>query len=152
MKEEYRDALGISLLDTIVQDVRYAVRTMRGNPGFTVVAVLSLALGLGANTAIFSLTDALMLRWLPVHNPQELAQLKLSTPGARRPGGPAAPLEFENLAFAGFGLEVEIRMDHSNLVITRASENRDVAQQFWTQAYGTVRTWLAVLYGCTRKR
>src|SRR5439155_20387459 len=73
------------LLDTIVRDVRYAVRTMRGNPGFTVVAVLSLALGIGANTAIFCLTDALMLRWLPVHNPQELAQLKLSTPGARRP-------------------------------------------------------------------
>ena len=43
-------------------------------------------------------------------------------------------------------------MVHSNLVITRVSENRDVAQQFWTQAYGTVRTWLAVLYGCTRKR
>src|SRR5213083_1516482 len=81
------------LLDTIVRDVRYAVRTMRGNPGFTVVAVLSLALGIGANTAIFSRTDALMLRWLPVHNPQELAQLKLSTPGARRPGGPAAPLD-----------------------------------------------------------
>src|SRR5207247_10494530 len=100
---------------------------MRGNPGFTVVAVLSLALGLGANTGIFSLTDALMLRWLPVHNRQELAQLRLSTPGARRPGGPGAPLEFEHIGFAGFGLEGEGRRVYSSRVSTRSPEMRAVA-------------------------
>ncbi len=61
--------------------------SFRGNPGFTLVVVLTLALGIGANTAIFSLIDALMLRWLPVHNPQELVQLSLREVGAVGPGG-----------------------------------------------------------------
>jgi predicted permease len=61
----------------LYRDVQYAFRTIRYNPGFTATAVLSLALGIGANSAIFSLIDALMLRWLPVHDPQELVQVKL---------------------------------------------------------------------------
>ena len=57
------------------RDVRYAARTPVKNPGFTSVAVLALALGIGANTAIFSLIDALLLRWLPVSDPQQIVQL-----------------------------------------------------------------------------
>src|SRR5260370_30392417 len=64
-------------LEQLYRDVQYASRTMRHNPGFTTTAVLSLALGIGANTAIFSLIDALMLRWLPVRDPQALVQLKM---------------------------------------------------------------------------
>ena len=67
------------------RDVRYAFRMFVKNPGFTGIIVLTLALGIGANTAIFSLIDALMLRWLPVRNPQELVQLTLQAPGAKRP-------------------------------------------------------------------
>src|SRR5206468_2949385 len=74
-------------LDQLRQDVGYGVRGLRRNRGFAAVAVLTLALGIGANTAIFSLIDALMLRWLPVRNPQELVQLTLQAPGARGPGG-----------------------------------------------------------------
>ena len=70
-------------LDDIGRDVRYALRTFARNPGFTVIVVLTLALGIGANTAIFSLIDALMLRTLPVPNPRELLQV------AFRPATPA---------------------------------------------------------------
>jgi hypothetical protein len=62
-------------LEKLGQDLRYAARAMRGNPGMTLVAVLSLALGVGANTAIFSLIDAVMLRMLPVRQPEQLVML-----------------------------------------------------------------------------
>jgi len=62
-------------LETLAQDVRYAMRTLRANPGFAATAVLSLALGIGANTAIFSILDAVMLRSLPVEDPRRLVQI-----------------------------------------------------------------------------
>jgi predicted permease len=66
------------MLDAIVQDVRYAIRAMRSSPGFAAVAILSLALGIGANTAIFSLIDSVILKALPVRHPEQLLQV---TPG-----------------------------------------------------------------------
>jgi predicted permease len=59
-------------LESVWQDVRYAARSLRHNPGFTTTAVLTLALGIGANTAVFSVVDALLLRTLPVKSPEEL--------------------------------------------------------------------------------
>ena len=79
-------------LDEVGRDVRYAFRMFVRNPGFTAVVVLTLALGIGANTAIFSLIDALMLRWLPVRNPQELVQVTLQPPDARDRAVRASPM------------------------------------------------------------
>ncbi|HUI40477.1 MAG TPA: ABC transporter permease [Terriglobia bacterium] len=78
VKEEVRSAGWESHLESLWQDMRYGARMLRKNPGFTLVAVLTLALGIGANTAIFQLLDGVRLRTLPVSNPQELAELRLA--------------------------------------------------------------------------
>jgi predicted permease len=72
VKEECRDARGVNFVETLIQDVRYGLRMLAKNPGFTAVAVITLALGIGANTAIFSLIDVVVLRMLPVESPKQL--------------------------------------------------------------------------------
>lgn len=81
IKEITREIWGFMSIDRIRQDLRYALRTMRSTPALTTVALLSLGLGIGANTAIFSLLNAVILRDLPVHNPEQLVQFTYTTPG-----------------------------------------------------------------------
>lgn len=91
-EEGVREANLLVWLETVRQDIRYAFRTLRRNTGFTAVAIGSLALGIGANAAIFSLIDALLLRSLPVRDPQELVQLQMMMPGASTPSSFSYPL------------------------------------------------------------
>src|ERR1700677_4438018 len=72
VKEQCRDAQGIAVLTTVAQDVRYGLRILRRSPGFTAMTMLILALGIGANTAVFSILDAVLLRPLPYKNADRL--------------------------------------------------------------------------------
>jgi predicted permease len=76
IKEDCRDTRGVNLISGFVQDAKYGLRMLGKSPVFTTVAVLTLALGIGANTAIFGLIDAVVLRSLPVENPSQLVLLE----------------------------------------------------------------------------
>ncbi|MCC7132004.1 MAG: ABC transporter permease [Gemmatimonadales bacterium] len=85
VKEAARDVRGTRWLDDLVVDTRYALRMLRKSPGFTLAAIVTLALGIGANTAVFSVADALFLRPLPVDRPNELFYVQRSTEEGRTP-------------------------------------------------------------------
>jgi hypothetical protein len=92
VKDRVRDVGWESVLESVWQDMRYGTRALRRSPGFAMTAIGILALGIGANTAIFSLLNAVMLRTLPVHEPKQLVE-----PLSRYPGDPRMngyPLDF----------------------------------------------------------
>ena len=96
VKEEVRSARGTRALEEAGQDIRYGLRTLRRHPGFTAAVALSLGLGIGANTAIFSLMDAVLWRMLPVDDPQGLWAV-----GDRFPYGGFRVLEADDTVLTG---------------------------------------------------
>ena len=116
IREEIYEMNTISFLDTIWQDLRYGTRILRKNPTFSLVAILTLALGTGANAAIFQLVNALRLRSLPVEKPNELVSIGIDMHGKGRVGrGYRGPVDFHRASLAGdslaaAGLLVAVRL------------------------------------------
>ena len=119
VRETTRDMWGWARLERLTQDVRYALRLFAKTPAVTVVALLSLALGIGANTAIFTLLDAVMLRALPVQKPDELVRVLRNAPWYREPIASLTNPIWEQLrdhqdVFTGIAASSEHQMDLSD--------------------------------------
>jgi hypothetical protein len=84
MKEEHRDRRSVRWIDTLVRDVRYGLLLLRRDPGFAFVAISVMAIGIGANTAMFSLVDAVLLKPLPYPDPERIVRVwEAPTPTSR---------------------------------------------------------------------
>jgi predicted permease len=97
IKQACRDSRGTRFMDDLMQDLRYAMRSFAKTPGLTVLIVLSLAIGIGANTAIFSVTSTLLLKPLPYPDPDRLAILWLRSPGIGIPQDWPSPGQFHDI-------------------------------------------------------
>jgi predicted permease len=147
-REISREAWGWSWAEHLLQDLRYAARMLRHNPGFTTVAVLSLALGIGANTAIFSLIDTVLLRMLPVEKPEQLVFVE--NVGARGGGGAPPYPCFEQFRDRDHYLSGLAAFSHYDMRVSIDGRPEEVAAQ---QASGNyfavlgVHAWAGRTFG-----
>src|SRR3984957_19291052 len=95
-KDAVREAVGVRWWGELGSDLRHGLRLLRKNPGFTAVAILTLALGVGANTALFSTVNAVLLRSLPYRDPDRLVRIYFNEPGVGLRGVPFSKPEMDD--------------------------------------------------------
>jgi putative ABC transport system permease protein len=137
LKEECRDARGVSLVETIAQDLRYALRMLRNSPGFTAVAILTLALGIGANTAIFSVIDSVLLRPLPYQDPAGLVMVWENNSQHANPHNTVSPPDFldwqsRNSVFAEMSALFDQRVNLTGNGVPQEVVIQDVSANFFS--------------------
>ena len=125
-KEASREAQRAVLLETILQDVRYGWRTLRKSSGFAIAAVLTLALGIGANTAIFSVVHGVLLQSLPYGGGDRLVRLRVDAPGAGIQDGRFAPLELRDIRALSRTLEGVVEYHSMSFVLLGGPEPQRV--------------------------
>ena len=134
-KENYRERRGLPLLETLLQDVRYGFRMLRKNPGFTAVAVITLAVGIGANTALFSVINAVLFRPLPVAAPHELLNVYNSSPGEMFDHIPLAYPDYADFRDNSNTLSGLLGFAPNSLALDRNGESEMVSTEGVTSNY-----------------
>jgi putative ABC transport system permease protein len=137
LKEDCRDARGVNLIETVHQDVGYALRMLRGSPGFATVAILTLALGIGANTAIFSVIDSVLLRPLPYQNPAGLVMVWENDSQHPNPHNTVSPPDFldwqsRNSVFAEMSALFDQRVNLTGNGLPQEVVIQDVSANFFS--------------------
>ena len=121
-KEECREARGANILESMIQDVRYGLRMLAKQPGFTAVAVLTLALGIGANTAIFSVVNAVLLRPLPFAEPERLVSVHGTDLRNNERGRPLSYPDFADMRSQTHTLQSAAAYGTTTFTLTEAGE------------------------------
>jgi putative ABC transport system permease protein len=127
MKETYRERRTFALVETTAQDLRYALRTLRKSPGFTMTAVAVLALAIGANTAMFSVLNAVLLRPLPYRSPEQLAMLWTEDPTQNLREGRSALWDVEQWRNQSQSFDDMATFDAVGTVLTAADGAEQIA-------------------------
>jgi len=136
-KEECRDARRVSLIETLVRDVRHSLRMLRSSPGFSIVAILTLALGIGANTAIFSVVDSVLLRPLPYADPASLVIVWENSSQHPNPHNTVSPPDFldwssRNAVFSGMAAIFDQRANLTGNGLPEEIVLQDVSANFFS--------------------
>src|SRR5512146_1259957 len=124
MKEDCRDARALGWLEDLAHDLRFSMRALARTPGFTLIAVLMLALGIGANTAMFSVIHAVLLRDLPYPEPDRLVSIYEANPSRGIPRFAVAPPNFLDWQAQSRSFEAMFAYNNGDAVLTGRGEAR----------------------------
>src|SRR5262245_40502616 len=127
IKDLGRDIKGGGFMETLLQDLRYGARMLLKHPGFTLIAVITLALGIGANTAILSVANAILLQPLPIKDAERIVDIRIFTPGEARMSAFSYPDYFDLRARTGVVVDL-FAVSGVNPVLDRSGPNSVTAE------------------------